>query len=165
MKYLATVIVSLVALSAQAQIVTRDQAQVTNVTPIVDQIRQPGQCRQYQGNAQTQQGPNVGRAAIGALVGGVIGSRFGAGHGRDAMIAAGAATGAVIGAGQNDQSQTVQCDQDTIVEQIRGYRVAYTYQGYQATVNLPYQPGPTINVTITVDVEVQQPQQGFQQRR
>jgi uncharacterized protein YcfJ len=163
MKFHLAVLAALtIATSAQAQIVTRDQAQVTGVTPIMEQVRQPGQCRQIQGQ---QQSPNVGMGILGGVVGGAIGSRFGQGDGRDAMIAIGAGTGAVWGATQGQQGQSQQCDSDTMTERVRGYRVTYNYQGYTGSTTLSYQPGPTIPVVISVTADTQPQQQQYQQQQ
>jgi uncharacterized protein YcfJ len=168
MKRSLIALVAVTAISAQAQIVTRDVAQVTGVTPIMEQVRQPGQCRQVQ-SQQQQQGANVGMSVIGGLIGGAVGSRIGQGDGRDAAIAAGAGLGAVWGAGQPQAAQYRQeCDQDVMTERVRGYRVTYNYQGYQGSTTLSYQPGDTIPVVINVTADTQgqpqQQQQGYQQQ-
>jgi uncharacterized protein YcfJ len=164
MKRSLIALVAVTAISAQAQIVTRDVAQVTGVTPIMEQVRQPGQCRQVQSQHQ-QQGANVGMSILGGIVGGAVGSRIGQGDGRDAAIAAGAGLGAVWGAGQPQAGQFRQeCDQDVMSERVRGYRVTYTYQGYQGSTTLSYQPGQTIPVVISVNADTQGQQGGYQQQ-
>ena len=161
MKRLILITLAVFALSAHSQIVTRDQAQVTGVTPIVEQVRQPGQCRQIQSHRQ-QQSPNVGQAILGGIVGGAVGSQFGQGQGRDAMIAAGSALGAVWGSGQPQSGQMQQqCDSDTLTERVRGYRVTYVYQGYTGTTMMTTQPGSSIPVVISVTADAQ-PQQQYQ---
>lgn len=159
MKRIALALIAVASISAQAQIVTRDQAQVTSVTPIMEQVRQPGQCRQI----QTQQGQNTGMGILGGIVGAAVGSQFGQGTGRDAMIAIGAGTGAVWGAGQGQTQQ--QCEPDVTTERVRGYRVTYDYQGYTGTTTLSYQPGPTIPVVISVTADTQPQQQQYQPRQ
>ena len=57
----------------------------------------PAQQGQYRNHCQ----PNYSAVALGAIAGGLVGSSFGAGVGRDLSIAAGAATGAYLA---NDSS-------------------------------------------------------------
>ena len=157
---------TLAAASVSAQnIITRDQAQVVGIEPIMEQVRQPSRCVQNNNNYQRQE-LNIGGAVLGTVIGGAIGSRFGGGHGREALIAAGAGAGAVYGANQNSQQgyAGTQCEPDSVGSRVTGYRVTYEYQGYRATTITQYQPGQTIPVTITVAVENSQNSQQSQQR-
>lgn len=138
------------------QIITRDVAQVTNVQPMVDQIRQPGRCFQVPNQSQPQ--GNTGMSILGGIVGGAVGSQVGQGDGKLAATALGAGIGAVWGSGQTATGNQYQqqCEPDGIAERIRGYRVTYTFQGYTSSTVLNYQPGPTIPVIISVSPDVQQ---------
>jgi uncharacterized protein YcfJ len=108
---------------------------------------------------------SIGGALLGGLIGGVVGSQVGQGHGNTVATGAGAIAGAIIGdrvANQNaqQQTQTIQVP-ETRVEQhcrqvenyrdvIRGYDVTYRYNGKEITTRLPYQPGETVRVGVSV---------------
>lgn len=96
-------------------------------------------------------------AAVGAAAGGLIGAQVGRGSGRDAAAAAGAITGAIVGdrvqnpqvatAAQPPQScRTV----ETTREVIKGYTVVYRYNGRDISTTLPYHPGATVRVGVSV---------------
>lgn len=77
-----------------------DRGRVISVTPQVERVNVPVQeCRteyvreSYYENNQRSSGGSI----IGAIAGGVIGSRFGGGNGRLIATAVGAGLGAVIG--------------------------------------------------------------------
>ena len=105
--------------------------------------------------------PDSNRSATGAVVGGaaggLIGAQVGKGSGRDAAAAAGAIAGTVIGDRvQNPQAtastqpaqacRTVETTRDVI----KGYTVVYRYNGRDITTTLPYNPGSTVRVGISV---------------
>ena len=97
-------------------------------------------------------------AVVGGIAGGLLGSQVGGGSGRNAATAAGAIAGAIIGdrvANPNTpQSQQVQrCRQvDDYHEEISGYNVVYSYNGREITTRLPYKPGSTIQVGVSLNV-------------
>ncbi len=109
------------------------------------------------------------RSATGGIVGGVagalLGSQIGGGSGNKAATAAGAIIGAVAGdrVANPDQPRTEQVERcrqvDSFREVIKGYNVTYRYNGQDiaTTTTLPYQPGSTIRVGVSV-IEEQQSQ-------
>lgn len=109
--------------------------------------------------------PDSNRSATGAVVGGVagavLGSQVGGGTGNKAATAVGGIAGAVIGdrVANPDQPRTEQVERcrqvETSREVIKGYNVTYRYNGKDVTTTLPYQPGSTIRVGVSV-IEDQQ---------
>jgi hypothetical protein len=91
-------------------------------------------------------------------VGGGIGSAIGHGSGNAAAIVAGTLIGAIAGnnveAG-NLQAQAAaqsmpQCVTEmTLENRIVGYNVTYDYAGRQYTVQMPYDPGPTVRLQVS----------------
>src|SRR3989338_7117313 len=99
-------------------------------------------------------------AATGAIVGGVagavLGSQVGGGTGSKVATAAGGIIGAVVGdrVANPDQQRSEQVERcrevQTSREVIKGYNVTYRYNGRDVTTTLPYQPGSTIWVGVSV---------------
>jgi uncharacterized protein YcfJ len=107
--------------------------------------------------------PDSNRSATGAVVGGVagalLGSQIGGGTGNKVATAAGAIAGAVIGdrvANPDYQARSEQVercrDVQTSREVIKGYSVTYRYNGQDITTTLPYQPGETVRVGVSLSV-------------
>lgn len=104
--------------------------------------------------------PDSNHSATGAIIGGVagavLGSQIGGGSGNKAATAAGGIIGAVVGdrVANPDQPRTEQVERcrqvDTSREIIKGYNVTYRYNGRDVTTTLPYQPGSTIRVSVSV---------------
>jgi len=111
--------------------------------------------------------PDSNRSATGGIVGGVagalLGSQIGGGTGNKAATAVGGIAGAVIGdrVANPDQPRTEQVERcrqvDSSREVIKGYNVTYRYNGQNITTTLPYQPGSTLRVGVSV-IEDQQDQ-------
>jgi len=97
-------------------------------------------------------------AVVGGIAGGLLGSQVGGGSGRNAATAAGAIAGAIIGDRvanpSSPQTQQVQrCRQvNDYHEEISGYNVVYRYQGREITTRLPYKPGRTVQVGVSLNV-------------
>lgn len=96
-------------------------------------------------------------AVVGGAAGGLLGAQVGRGSGRDAAAAAGAIAGTVVGdrvqnpatsaAAQPAQScRTVETTRETV----KGYTVIYRYAGRDITTTLPYNPGSTVRIGISV---------------
>ena len=138
-----------------------DTARVISSTPIYERVNQPRrECwtGTVRGNAAPRE-RSYGGAILGGIAGGVIGSQVGAGNGRVAATAAGTLAGAMIGDNMaNQNQQQVQADEqvercrevDNVREVITGYNVTYSYNGHRATTTLPYDPGRTIRVSVSV---------------
>ncbi len=104
--------------------------------------------------------PDSNRSATGSIVGGVagglLGSQVGGGSGKKAATAAGAIAGVIIGdrVANPDQPRSEQVERcrevQTSREVIKGYNVTYRYNGRDVTTTLPYQPGSTIQVGVSV---------------
>lgn len=141
-----------------------DTARVVSVTPQVEQINQPRQdCRtDYVAVQQPQQQQkNYAGAIIGGIAGGLLGNQVGKGSGRTVATAGGAIAGAMVGdhLGNSTTStapayaqQPVQSCRmvDSWQSRTTGYAVTYTYRGQTHTSVLPYQPGRTIRVRVSV---------------
>ena len=96
----------------------------------------------------------------GAIVGGVIGNQFGGGSGKDALTVGGALLGAAIG---NDVRKTprrhtgrryeqrceTRYETDTR-EELSGYKVKYRYNGEVFQTRMPYDPGDTIRLRVSI---------------
>lgn len=106
--------------------------------------------------------PDPNRSATGAIVGGVagalLGSQVGGGSGNKAATAAGGIVGAVVGdrvanPNQAHTEQVERCRQvDSSREVLKGYNVTYLYNGQEFTTNLPYKPGTTLRVGVSLNV-------------
>lgn len=98
-------------------------------------------------------------AVIGGLGGALVGSRFGKGHGQDALTVAGAVGGALAGdrvgasmsAGEKQQTET--CETVREPGKPSGYKVTFDYQGKRETVTMDHDPGNTVRVHNDVTVE------------
>lgn len=107
-------------------------------------------------------GKRVGATVIGALLGGIVGSRFGKGDGRKAATAAGAIAGGVVGnniGSSNDPGRvppryTTQrrCRQVEGAPQrhVVAYDVEYRYRGELYTSRMNTDPGDRMRVKVTV---------------
>lgn len=104
--------------------------------------------------------PDSNRSATGSVVGGVagalLGSQIGGGTGNKAATAVGGIAGVVIGdrVANPDQPRTEQVERcrqvDSSREVIMGYNVTYRYNNQDITTTLPYQPGSTLRVGVSV---------------
>lgn len=150
---------SLIVLAALAAIATaanaEDFARVVSSSPVVQQVAVPRQvCTQQQVEAQPSKS-GLG-AILGAVAGGALGNQIGNGGGRAVATAVGAVGGAVLGNNIEGtgpgQMQTVQnCHTETIYEnRVSGYNVQYEYAGRHYTTQMPYQPGDSIRVRVSV---------------
>jgi len=109
--------------------------------------------------------PDSNRSATGGIVGGVagalLGSQIGGGTGNKAATAAGGIAGVMIGdrVANPDQPRTEQVERcrqvDAAREVIKGYNVTYRYNGQDINTTLPYQPGSSVRVGVSI-VEDQQ---------
>ncbi len=104
--------------------------------------------------------PEASRSSTGAVVGGaaggLLGAQVGKGSGRNAAAAAGAVAGSIAGDRiDNQQTASAQPVQncrtvETTREVVKGYTVVYRYNGRDITTTLPYNPGGTVRVGISV---------------
>jgi uncharacterized protein YcfJ len=127
-----------------------DTAQVVSSTPIIERVSEP---RQECDTAPVpQKNSNILAPIIGGIVGGLLGHQVGRGRGQTAGTIVGAAGGAVagtmignrVGAQPAQRCRTV----ESMREVVNGYDVVYRYNGRDANVALPYDPGSTIKVGV-----------------
>ena len=127
-----------------------DTAQVVSSTPIIERVSEP---RQECDTAPVpQKNSNILGPIIGGIVGGLLGHQVGRGRGQTAGTIVGAAGGAVagtmignrVGAQPAQRCRTVQSMRDVV----NGYDVVYRYNGRDANIALPYDPGSTIKVGV-----------------
>jgi uncharacterized protein YcfJ len=87
-------------------------------------------------------------------LGGLLGHQVGQGSGQTAATIVGATGGAVAGAAVGNRAGAQPAPNCRTVESSReivnGYDVAYRYNGRDAHVKLPYNPGSTITVGVGV---------------
>lgn len=156
------------AFAAQAQTFI-DNARVRGVEPQYENISVPREeCRAEWVTEPVQAGggrTNYNGAVLGALAGGVLGNQLGrGGHGREAATMVGVVVGALAGdriadnrrygyepvqqvSHQVQRCQTV----NEVQSRITGYRVAYDYQGQTYSTVMRDNPGPSLQVRVSVD--------------
>jgi uncharacterized protein YcfJ len=132
---------------------------VISSTPVVQQVPVQRQvCNQPQGYVQQapQGGGSGAGALLGAIAGGILGHTVGGGMGNAVATGVGAVAGAAVGDNleRNRAPQYVQgpaqCGVQTAYEnRTVGYNVTYEYAGKNFTVQMPYDPGPTVKLQVT----------------
>lgn len=149
-----------------------DNARVRSAVPQYENITVPREeCRTeweslpQPGNYGNNQGsPHYGGAVLGALAGGVVGNQVARGNGgREAATALGALVGAIAGnniAGRNNHyepvpeapRQVTRCQAVNDVQaRLSGYSVAYDYRGQTYTTLMRDNPGPNLQVRVSVE--------------
>lgn len=146
--------------TAQAQD-SEEWAQVRSVTPQYEQVNNPQQeCRTEYVPVSAPAHQSYAGPVIGGIAGGLLGSTIGKGSGRVAAAATGAVIGTIIGANvQGSQAQAAGGTQpvqrcatvDRWEQRVSGYQVVYDYGGRSYQTVLPYDPGPTMRVRVSVD--------------
>mgnify|MGYP000875825669 FL=1 len=131
----------------------QEVGRVISSTPVVQQVGVPRQVCTSQPTIVSEQKTGAG-AVMGALAGGGLGNAVGQGTGKALATMAGVVGGAILGnniEGGNQQVQNVQtCSTQTIYEnRTVGYNVVYEHGGKQYNVQLPNEPGPTIQLQLT----------------
>ena len=143
-----------------------DNARVRSVQPQYESVAVPRQecTNQWINETHRVDGPRgYGGAVIGGVAGAVIGNQVGNGHGREAATALGAVLGAFTGdrmanhdrGGERYEEVPRQVQSCHVVNEVQqrltGYQVAYEYRGQQFTALLPQDPGPHLQVRVSVD--------------
>ncbi len=132
----------------------QDVAQVVSSIPVIQQVSVPRQV------CSTQQvlvdPPKSGAgAAMGAIAGGAVGNQIGDGSGRAVATLLGVIGGAMLGdriEGQpaaRTQERTTCTTQNIYESRTIGYNVTYEYAGRRYQVQLPQDPGPTLQIQVT----------------
>ena len=132
----------------------QDVGRVISATPIIQQVRVPRQVCHTEQVAVQQQKSGAG-AVMGAIAGGAMGNAVGGGSGKAAATMIGILGGAVVGdrieGTPESQVQDVQrCRTQTFYEnRTVAYNVVYEYADKHYSVQMPYDPGPTLQLQIT----------------
>jgi uncharacterized protein YcfJ len=142
------------ALIASGVALAQEVGRVISATPIIQQVGVPRQvCSTEQVAAQQ---PKSGAGALmGAIAGGAMGNAIGGGMGTVAAtmlgIFGGAAIGGNIEGGQTAQVQNAQrCTTQSFYENRPvAYNVVYEFGGRQYSVQMPNDPGPTVQLQVT----------------
>jgi len=134
----------------------QEQARVISSTPVYQQVTENQQICGTSQAVVTQPKSGAG-SAMGAIAGGVVGNSMGRGSGNAAATAIGIMGGAILGdriEGQNASVQNVQtCHLQPIQQtKLAYYDVKYEYAGKQYSVQMPSDPGQSINISITPQV-------------
>jgi uncharacterized protein YcfJ len=143
-----------VALVASALSLAQEVGRVVSSTPIFQQVGQPRNvCTTEQVAVQP---PKSGAGALmGALAGGAMGNVVGGGGGKAAATMIGIMGGAIVGdsiEGQPmAQTRNIQrCSTQTFYEnRVVAYNVVYDYAGKQYSVQMPRDPGATVQLQIS----------------
>lgn len=150
----ATVTVTVLMLSTVASVAqAQETGRVISSTPLTQQVGVPRQVCTTQPMAFSEPKSGAG-AIIGAIAGGGLGSTVGQGGGKALATAVGVIGGAMVGnnlEGTNTQVQNVQqCTTQMFYEnRAVGYNVVYEYAGKQYAVQMPNDPGPTVQLQVT----------------
>jgi len=143
-----------VAVCASCAASAQDVGRVLSSQAIVQQVAVPRQVCSAQQVAVQQQKSGAG-AVMGALAGGAMGNAVGRGAGNAAATMLGIMGGAIVGdrieGAPAPQLQTVQnCTTQNFVEnRTVGYNVTYEFAGKQYSVQMPQDPGPTIQLSVS----------------
>src|SRR5438874_7769301 len=145
----------LVGLGASGLAAAQEVGRVISSTPVVQQVPTQRQvCNQQPVAVQPQS--SGGGAVLGAIVGGLLGHTVGGGFGKAAATGVGVVAGAAVGDNLErrgeypQQAMAQQCASQTTYEnRTVGYNVQYEYGGKTYSVQMPYDPGPTIRVQVT----------------
>jgi len=140
----------------------QDYARVRNVSPQYEQVNVPRQeCySEMVPQKSYRRSDSLAGPIIGGVAGGLLGSRFGAGNGRVATAAVGAVAGAIVGDRLQNRVDGVEYSErevrrcrtvDHFESRLSGYHVAYEYQGRSYTTFLPYDPGASLPVRVSVE--------------
>jgi uncharacterized protein YcfJ len=133
-----------------------DTARVISATPIYETVSEPKRECWTETVQVAPKERSIGGAVVGGIAGGLLGSQVGGGTGNKAATAAGGIAGAIIGdrVANPDQPRTEQVERCREVqasrEVIKGYTVVYRYNGQDVTTTLPYRPGSTLRVGVSV---------------
>jgi len=132
----------------------QEVGQVISRTPIYQQVAVPRQtCAQTPVAIQPQ--TSGAGAVMGAIAGGAVGNSIGRGDGRALATMAGVIGGAILGdkiespGAAQVQNQTTCTTQNVYENRLIGYTVVYEFGGKHYTVQLPQDPGPTIQLQVT----------------
>ena len=142
-----------------------DNARVRSVQPQYENVSVPRQecsSRWVNETRRIDAPREYGGAVIGGVAGALLGNQVGNGHGREAATALGAVLGAFTGDRVANRDRVDQYEQvprevtscrmvNDVQQRLTGYQVSYEYRGQQFTALLPQNPGPNLQVRVSVD--------------
>lgn len=132
----------------------QEMGHVLSSTPVIAQVAQPRNVCNVEQVAVQQQKSGAG-ALMGAIAGGAMGNAVGGGGGKAAATMIGIMGGAIAGDNIEGapavQMQNVQrCHTQTFYEnRTVAYNVVYEYANKQYSVQMPNDPGPTIQLQVS----------------
>ncbi len=157
----ATLLLGATAFWLAAPASAQDVGRVISSTALISQVNTPRQvCAQEVVQVQNQMPATKSGAGavIGAVAGGAVGNSVGQGSGRALATILGVIGGAFVGdrveggsPGQVTTSQQTvnRCSTQNFIEnRTTGYQVVYEYAGKQYSVQMPQDPGPTIQLQV-----------------
>ena len=157
----ATLLLGATAFWLAAPASAQDVGRVISSTALISQVNTPRQvCAQEVVQVQNQMPATKSGAGavIGAVAGGAVGNSVGQGSGRALATILGVIGGAFVGDRVEGGSlgrvttsqQTVnRCSTQNFIEnRTTGYQVVYEYAGKQYSVQMPQDPGPTIELQV-----------------
>ena len=131
------------------------QATVTSVRAVVEDSGERCWVEPQQVVPERSNNPNVPRALLGAVIGGILGHQVGGGSGKDVATGVGVVAGAAIGAnsGRGDSAQQVvttqnvqRCSRNPSQARAAYWDVTYTFRGQEYRVQMTQAPGRTVTV-------------------
>jgi uncharacterized protein YcfJ len=142
-----------------------DSARVRSVQPQYENISVPrNECSTQWVNEtrRTGGGQNYGGAVVGGVAGAVLGNQVGKGHGREAATAVGAVVGALAGDHLANRDRAEQYEVvprevtscrtvNDVQTRITGYQVTYDYRGQHYTTMMRENPGPSLQLRVSVE--------------
>jgi uncharacterized protein YcfJ len=146
------VVIALLASSGLCM--AQEVGRVISSTPVQQQVAVPRQVCSTE-LVNVQQPKSGAGAAMGAIAGGAVGNAIGNGGGRAAATVIGILGGAILGDNMEGnppgQVQNVQrCGVQNFYEnRTVAYNVVYEYAGKQYAVQMPNDPGPSIQLQVT----------------
>ena len=153
-KIMKKVLLLIPALLGSALVGAQEVGRVISSTPVIQQIGVPRQVCTTNTVAVQQQKSGAG-ALIGAIAGGAMGNAIGGGSGKAAATMIGLMGGAIVGdqieGAPQSQLQNVQrCGVQNYYEnRTVAYNVVYEFSGKQYSVQMPNDPGQTIQLQIS----------------
>jgi len=142
------------ALVSSGLVLSQEVGRVISSTPLIQQVNVPRQVCTTETVAVQQQKSGAG-ALIGAIAGGAMGNAVGGGNGKAAATMLGLMGGAILGdqieGAPQSQFQNVQrCGVQNFYEnRTVAYNVVYEFSGKQYSVQMPNDPGQTIQLQIS----------------
>lgn len=164
MKHLALACLAATGMAAAQADTFFDNARVRGAEPQYETVDVPREVCSMQVVNETRRvdaGPNYGGVVVGGVAGALLGNQVGKGHGREAATAVGAVVGALAGdriaSRDREQYQVVPREVTscrTVNEtqtRLTGYRVDYDYRGQHYTTFMRDNPGPNLQVRVSVE--------------